>query len=85
MTRGTISQLTQKVGGPEALGQVLRVSASTIKAWILRNTAPVEYHLLLWKIAVVHHVEWAPPDCDAFVLRSKILESYRANECAHRT
>lgn len=72
--QGTLAELIEKAGGPSAVGRMVRAPEQTVKRWLTANSLPPEYHLPLWKIAVVHRVDWTPPACDAFVLRGRTPE-----------
>lgn len=67
-----LMEFIEKVGGPGAINGALGVSATEINGWIANEQVPLQYHLPLWKIAVVHRIDWTPPGCDAFFLRSKV-------------
>ncbi len=71
---GTLSELVARAGGPSAVGRMISAPAQSVEQWLTANTLPAEYHLPLWKIAVVHRVAWAPPECDAFVLRGRPMD-----------
>ena len=73
--RGTLAELIERAGGASAVGRMVSAPEQTVKCWLTANSLPAEYHLPLWKIAVVHRVGWTPPSCDAFELRGKALES----------
>lgn len=66
-----LHDLIQQIGGARALSHMLRVPLRDVEHWVITNTLPPAYQLPVWKIAVVHRLEWTPPNCDAFVLRSK--------------
>lgn len=69
------TDLVEKVGGSIAMANLLDVSITEVEYWRLTNYVPKEHQLSLWKIAVVYRLDWKPPNCNAFVLRSKVLES----------
>ena len=72
--RGTLAELIEKAGGPSVVGRMIAAPEQTVQRWLTANSLPPEYHLPLWKIAVVHRVAWTPPACDAFELRGRVLE-----------
>ena len=71
----SLSDFSANVGGVDALGRILNVSAFVVEQWIVAADVPADYHLSLWKLAVVCQIDWAPPTCEHFVLRSRVVDN----------
>lgn len=61
----TEAELIEALGGPLAVGRLLRISGPAVSNWKLRGEIPTRHHFRLYRICQERQIEWQPPESEA--------------------
>jgi hypothetical protein len=56
----TDRDLIKALGGPRSVARAIGASPQAVSNWYKRGI-PAHHHLLLWRMAVGHGIDWHPP------------------------